>query len=456
MKHRKRSLGELELYIKANKAIAAYDYETARKLANSLSEINKDNGELPEIVIESLHEDISRLEFRVQRPKEEKLWTQAIIAIEEDDFPSAISLVKKLLKEDKYHPLYHLMLGDCLRGLNQIDEALKSYKKALRYDGTRYLMWDGFRELVQNEIVGLETIQEYNSAFSESRYHDALVLLGKQLEIYRNLGIFYFQRGLCYEKLRYIRTAIEDYKESLNYELPHNFKEIAEGRIAELKKIKIEPLKHVKLSTREPIFQSADAEKQAEYLSVMKSISSHNQQVENAHNSSDPNLALLSTGIDMLRGAVSLSGKDTFIQRIDQDGVNTRVTTDEFLRKIREYPERTYSTLAVVVNPDTGEEQILEMNLGSRLAKRVEPISESKRKELERKKRYYYKNQERLKENQRKYDRKNRVKNHFKDKFLYMLRKQGQTRTYSVLPKSLQRKEKDSSYYGLSDTDKSY
>ncbi|MCP4607525.1 MAG: tetratricopeptide repeat protein [Planctomycetes bacterium] len=486
MKPRKKTAKEEELYKKANEAIDAKDYEAALKLIDSLLEINSedpfyyilrgncfaatnnleefvacqkkvlehnDKGNLPDIFVETLKEDIARLDFRLQRPKEEALFTQAKTALEEDDYTNALSLVKKLLKESKYNPLYHFMLGDCLRGLNQIDDALKSYKKALKYDGTRYLMEEGFREVVHREITELELSQGYMNACSEGRYLDALDILDKHIEMCPYSANFYFLRGECHERVHAIRNAIEDYETSINCGLPDDLKEIAEGRITELSKIEIGSQRQIKLSTREPIvLSSTDTEKQAEYSSAMEISRLFNKLEEVVYNSSDPKLAKWRREIDRFRGAMSLSDKDTFIKCTDQDGIANHITTDEFLQKIREHPERTYSTTAVVVNPntDTREEKIIEMKLGSRLAKRGEPVSESKRKELERKKRYYYKNHERLKEYQRNYDRNNRVKNHFKDKFLYMLRKQGQTRTYTVL-----RKDEDSYYYGLSDTDKS-
>ncbi|MCP3686535.1 MAG: tetratricopeptide repeat protein [bacterium] len=265
MEPREYTSKEIELYTEGVKAIDSGNYKTALKLNDSLLEINpknpiyylmrseyydamydfdecitclekawehRDKGYFSDEYVKILQKDIANLKRRRQTPKEAEHYENLEKAIDAEDYPNALLLAEGLLEVKKYHPLYHYLLGHCQRQLNQFDEALKSYREALKYGRTIYPMEDSFNEVVTREINEISLSQSNWAAFSEDGYGDAIAIIDKQLELRPDSGEFYFLRGLCNEALEYFESATKDYKTALKYGLDNEeLKRIAEEKV---------------------------------------------------------------------------------------------------------------------------------------------------------------------------------------------------------------------------------
>lgn len=109
------------------------------------------------------------------------------------------------------------------------------------------------------------------------------------------------------------------------------------------------------------------------------------------------------------------------------------VTKDKLAALKRKYPAREYHTLALATGLKTKTQETVVTNPGKRLFTDNGPPTDSRKKELERKLRYYYRHREKLLEYQKDYDKAHKPEIHYRDKFYYNLRKSGITQVYSVM-----------------------
>lgn len=379
--------------------------------------------------------------------EEEELARKVGALMDNGKYNQAIPHIKKLIKIRDNYALTYLWLGDCHRNLGQFNEALDSYNKALEFDGKCYdIVDDNFRKVVTRYINGIELMEKAMQAYHAKQYKKATHWSNEVIKIDANWGDIYALRGHCNEFLGNRILAIKDYSLSLNLNLSESLRPMVE----ELIKPKI--AQSLKLTTynveciKENIAGDNIAVLTQEYFKLLRLIEEWLPILPDIAES--PRFNRFCTDIDKLRKVTIHNPGKAILIGMDKDGIFF-INQEELISKRQKYPDTQYLCTAIVEDTEQLKEVTISLNLGKRLALKDIPKSESKLKELERKKRYYWKHKAKLSGNQNEDDEKRKAQIHFKNKFYYMLRKSGISKTYMMKDVKSKASE-DSVYHQLS------
>ncbi len=362
-------------------------------------------------------------------------------------YNQAIPHIKKLIKIRDTYALTYLWLGDCYRNLGQFDEALDSYNKALEFDGKCYdIVDDNFRKVVTKYINGIELMEKAMRSYYAKQYKKAIHWSNEVIKIDANWGDIYALRGHCNEFLGNRILAIKDYSLSLNLNLSESLRLVVEELI------KPKTVQSLKLTTdnvgciKENIAGDNISVLMHEYFKFLQLIeewlSISPEIVES------PRFNRFCTDIDKLRKVTICNPGKAILIGMNKGGMFFP-NQEELMSKMQKYPDTQYLCTAIVEDTEQLKEVTISLNLGKRLALKDIPKSESKLKELERKRRYYYRHKFKLSGKQNDRDEKRKAQIHFKNKFYYLLRKSGISKTYMM--KDVKSKStEDSVYHQLS------
>jgi len=374
--------------------------------------------------------------------REEELSNLFAEAMDNKDTESALLHVHELITIREEHPVYHFWLGDCYRISAQFDKALESYRKALDLD-EQYAVGEDFREVTKGYIDGLKLIIKAMQLFEAKEYEKAIHCVDEFIKIDPEWGDIYILRGHCNELLGKRVQALRDYHSALN------------GRISETVKPKLDDLsestklKSLNLIIDELIPASSSAGKSnlvQEYIKLLKSIEGlllYYPEIADL-----PGYDRFCKDIDELKIISNRTKGKAIIIGIDEDGVFI-VNQETLKNKRMKRPERKYLYSAVVEDMEQSQANMMNMSLGSRLVSQNSPITESKRKELERKRRYYQRHKADLSAKQNEYDEKHKAQIHFKNKFYYMLKNNGASKPY-MMKDVVSKEDEDFAYHQLS------
>ena len=359
-------------------------------------------------------------------------------AIDAGDYEQALSHIRKLIELRNNDPVYYLWLGDCYRVSAQWDNALDSYRKALDFEVKYYNIGEEFREDARRYIMGVELIKKATEACQAKKYEEAIYFIDDFTKIDPGWGDIYALRGYCNDSLGNRVLALKDYGLSLTRGLSEQVRPSVEANI------KPTESRHQGLimDEVERDSESSDAIFLQEYVKLLKLIEAYLPILPEIADL--PNFDRYSKDIDKLREVLSRNPGKSILIGWDIDGIFVG-TKEELASRRRKYPDRQYIYSVRVENMEQPESTIINLNLGSRLAAQDKPKTASKLKELERKRRYYWKNKAKLSAKQNEYDERHRAHIHFKNQYYYMLRNYGISKTYMM--KDVQSKSTEDSVY---------
>jgi hypothetical protein len=146
-------------------------------------------------------------------------------------------------------------------------------------------------------------------------------------------------------------------------------------------------------------------------------------------------------------------GSDTFLLGVDEEGFFFPTEETIKAKKLKD-PDKEFFSINFSKEIKSGYHDVHTIRIDKAITKAIIPLTESRRKELERKKRYYLRHRQNLLDNQNKYDKEHRVQIHFKNKNYYLLKKQGASRTYNYAPYLASADENDVSYHEITEHEK--
>lgn len=357
--------------------------------------------------------------------QEEELAIYYAEAMNAEDYEQALSYISELIKLREHNPVYYLWLGDCYRVSAQVDNALDSYRKALDLDGKYYTVGDDFREDAERHIKGLELIKKATEACQAKQYEEAIRWIDDFIKIDLDWGDIYALRGYCNDLLGNRVLAIKDYSLSLKRRLSEQARPSVENNIkpTELKSL------HLMVTEMESDKSEDDTIFLQEYLKLLKSIE---ERLTFCPEISElPGFDRFCQDIDELKKISMRSPGKALLIGIDSEGIFA-VTQEELVNRKQKHPDSECIFSSKVTDIDQSQSSTVNARLGSRLASKDVPVSDSKDKERARKRDYYKRNKARLSGNQNKYDDEHRVQIHFKNKFYQMIKTHGVNKTYMI------------------------
>jgi len=371
-------------------------------------------------------------------PTTSELWETIITTLKQGEYEVVISIINDLLEITPEDFDCYTMLGHCQSMLDLKDEAKVSYSKAeemisgVSNDKCPDITYTA--EEMAAQVFTLEVKLLYTKYFEAEKYEDAIGVIDKYLEVFPDSARSYVRRGHCHQLMKNYLRALNDYREALELgrELPDEQRNGVEAHIEAVAGPVDVIYKQLSMYTTEDVHMpTSDIKKLKDYLAYQEFCDGTDKLFDTILGSTSPEFAEYRAAV---RTVIEKGKFDAFALGYDpKEDDYFHFTMDELLKRLRKHPDRGFTFTGTAFNPNTGEPMFWELELGKRLAKRGEPVSESRRKERERKRRYYKRHKERLREKQRVYDRNHRLQNRFKHRNYYQLKNYGMSRSYNRL-----------------------
>lgn len=271
-----------------------------------------------------------------------------------------------------------------------------------------------------------ELQREALAALDARDYKKAVQLFRNLLKVRPRYPVYYLMTSYCYGLLKdfkntdkYLEKSLARVsKRSINYDFDKMADELSTLLLE--KNPSLKPYEALKLlvESKRKLGKHKPSE---EELAFEKVLVERFYNLEKAITNSDaPNsIKYRQAFIKIALWAVKL-GLDSQMLGFDDDGVFV-VTNEELIRRKAKYPGRQYILSTVIKNAETGEEQVLTFN--ARKQFKMGLPTESELKTRIRKRRYYYKHQMERQDHQKRYDRRNKIRKHFRNRLDYMLKR---------------------------------
>ncbi|GAI37079.1 unnamed protein product, partial [marine sediment metagenome] len=256
--------------------------------------------------------------------QEEELAINFDEAMNAKDYEQALTIISKLIDiRNDYHVSY-LWLGDCHRGLGQVDQALESYRKALDLEGKYYIVGDDFKDTVSLRIRVAEIEQKATLAYREGHYEEAIEYIDEFLMLNPKESKAHILRGLCNEARDDYNRAIRDYKAAFNNGLPDDMRELLNRRLVFLSNpiTILDKSKYLKLLVDDMPTKSELGEQiDKTYYMGFRNIFDGNRKLHEAIlKSVDPKLEAWRSAIIKQRNTVKRTGYNVELMGFDEDG----------------------------------------------------------------------------------------------------------------------------------------
>lgn len=136
------------------------------------------------------------------------------------DYKNAITEYKQALKSSPKNHQIHYNLGVCYEKLNNIEEALKAYKRALNIRPTFIEARNAFNRLggekkIKNMEASLNAFTKANSSFFQQDYNTAIIEYNRAIKNDSSNFQAHHNLAFCYEKNKNYDQALTIYQKAL-------------------------------------------------------------------------------------------------------------------------------------------------------------------------------------------------------------------------------------------------